>query len=184
MMQQRLNCALVVAGAFLLASGASAQSPHASPQGKANAAPEARGAGNGKGDDRKGDDKKGDGKKDDDKDKDDKKAADTKKGDDDKTKKDDADRGARREAERAALREELRATLHAPMDDAVREELRRHARRMARLARIKAVATEQKDNATVDRVGKLIDQENARDHKWLANFGAKAAADDMKGGAK
>jgi hypothetical protein len=83
------------------------------------------------------------------------------------------------------------------MNEAIREELRRHARRMARLHRIEIVATEQKDKDTLERVHKLIEKETARDQKWLANYGATAAAaggpakvgspdpkDDTKGGAK
>ncbi len=67
------------------------------------------------------------------------------------------------------------------MAAALREELRRHARRLARLERVKDVAEDEKDTATVERVGKLIQKENARHQKWMENFRAKAAD---KGGAK
>ena len=59
--------------------------------------------------------------------------------------------------------------LKGPLDVPVKEELRRHAERVARIERIKAVATDAKDNDAMDRAGKLIGKENARHDKWMGN---------------
>lgn len=65
-----------------------------------------------------------------------------------------------------------------PMHASLREELKRHARRLARLDRIEALAKDANDEDVLARVKKLIDKENARHDKWMANF------DPEKGGAK
>lgn len=64
------------------------------------------------------------------------------------------------------------------MHPSLKEELKRHARRLARLERIQAVATASKDDDTVDRVKKLIEKENDRHEKWMSKF------DPEKGGGK
>lgn len=64
------------------------------------------------------------------------------------------------------------------MHPSLKEELKRHARRLARLERIQAVATASKDDDTIDRVKKLIEKENARHEKWMSKF------DPEKGGGK
>lgn len=66
-----------------------------------------------------------------------------------------------------------------PMDDGLREELKMHARRVARLERVRAVAKEAKDDASAERAAKLLDTEAARHEAFLASFEAKA-----KGGAR
>jgi len=101
----------------------------------------------------------------------------------------------RREADEAKLKERLQrrkaeedserakimaATKGQPMTEALRQEMTRHARRLARLERIKMVATEAKDNATVLRATKLIAMENARHDKFTTNAEGK----DEKAGAK
>ena len=92
------------------------------------------------------------------------------------------ERKAKSKDDKAALRAKVQATLKGqPMSHALREEIKRHARRLARLDRAKAVAEDEKDDATVARVSKLVEKENARHDKWMANFDAKAAD---KGGAK
>ena len=69
-----------------------------------------------------------------------------------------------------------------PMSEAMKEELSRHARRLARLERIKALAVEAKDTAVVERVTKLIEKENARHDKFTAHFESKVDKDkDDKG---
>jgi hypothetical protein len=60
-----------------------------------------------------------------------------------------------------------------PMSEAMKEELSRHARRLARLERIKAVALEAKDTAVVERVTTLIEKENARHDKFTSHFEGK-----------
>lgn len=65
----------------------------------------------------------------------------------------------------------------------LKEELKRHARRISRLERAKDVAQEANDADTVSRIDKLVAKENDRHDKWMASFDVKAAAGD-KGGAK
>lgn len=114
------------------------------------------------------------------------------KGDDDKDKKDGGDapgasekatkhaaeRKARKEhasKDREELRKQVTAALEGqPMSLAMREELKRHARRLARLERAKEVADEADDNDSVARADKLIAKENARHDKWMQNYDAKA----------
>ena len=99
--------------------------------------------------------------------------------------KPDTDRAARVKSQHDAERAKLSAILHAPMDDAMRAELKRHARRVARLERIKALATEAKDTAIADRASKLLDKENARHDKWLTTAAATAqTTQDPKAGAR
>ncbi len=152
-MRAYLNRALLVSAAMLLASSVSAQSPNASPQGKSHGAEEGKKGGgpNGmkpdekaKGDDKKGDDKKGDDKG-----------------------KSGSDHAARVAKQHEDQKAKLQGMLKGPMDASVKEELRRHAERVARIERIKVVATEAKDNDAVDRAGKLIGKENARHDNWM-----------------
>ena len=51
---------------------------------------------------------------------------------------------------------------------AVREELRQHAQRMARLQRIRELAVQAHDQAALQRADKLIGREQVRDHDKLA----------------
>jgi hypothetical protein len=152
MMNLHLNRALAVAATLLLASGAAAQSSHASPTGKANAAPEANKA---------GDHLKAD-------------PAPANAPAPDPAAK-DADRAARRAAELEAERAELRGIVHGPMSDALKQELVRHAQRLARLERIKSLAQNAKDADALDRATKLLDKENARHQKFLSTAQASEA---------
>jgi hypothetical protein len=90
---------------------------------------------------------------------------------DDKAGKDDKkageDRGAKKAKEHEALKEKLKAKLKAAPDAAVKEELRRHAERIAKLERIKTVADGEKDTATSAKATTLMDKENARHDKWM-----------------
>jgi hypothetical protein len=86
-------------------------------------------------------------------------------------------RKAQEETERAKF---MAATKGQPMTEALKQEMTRHARRLARLERIKAVATEAKDNVAVLRATKLIAMENERHDKFAANAENK----DDKAGAK
>jgi hypothetical protein len=89
---------------------------------------------------------------------------------------------ANAKADREALRVKVKSALKGqPMSEAMKQELKRHARRLARLERIKAVAQTEKDDAATARVDKLIEKENARHNKWMVSFDAKA---DVKAGAK
>jgi len=91
------------------------------------------------------------------------------------------DRLQRRKTEEDAERAKVvAATKGQPMSEALRQEMTRHARRIARLERIKAVATDAKDNATVQRATKLIELENTRHDKFTSNADSK----DEKAGAK
>jgi hypothetical protein len=93
-------------------------------------------------------------------------------------------RKAKAKEVRAEVKKKVEAALKGkPMVTAMREELQRHARRLARLDRVKTVASEANDTDTVTRVDKLIEKENARHNKWMASFEVKAAAGD-KAGAK
>jgi hypothetical protein len=89
------------------------------------------------------------------------------------------DREARMKAQRESQRAQLKTLLREAPTEAVRQELRRHAERVARLERIRAVAIQQKDNDVVERVTKLLDKETARHQKWLTMH-----ATPTKGGAQ
>jgi hypothetical protein len=79
------------------------------------------------------------------------------------------DRLQRRKSQQDMARAKIAASLRGqPMTEAMQQELKRHARRLARLERIKALAIEAKDTAVVERVTKLIDKENARHDKFAA----------------
>jgi hypothetical protein len=144
------------------------------------------------------------------------KADEAKKNLDDKDKKDKAgeakgmghevgDRASRKAKQLEDQKAKLRASLKGPMDEAAKQELRRHAERVARLERIKSLAETAKDTDVAERATKLLAKENARHDKWMeklaANPGggtpaaapgapgapgapAAPAAPDSKGGAK
>jgi hypothetical protein len=93
------------------------------------------------------------------------------------------DRLQRRKHQQDAARAKIPASLRGqPLSEAMKEELGRHARRLARLERIKALALEAKDSAVVERVTKLIDKENARHDKFTAHVESKGEkVNDDKG---
>jgi hypothetical protein len=176
MNRKHLMSALLVAATTLLATGAYAQNNNASPQGKANAAGAAAGAGEKKADNAaKPGDKAAENK------------ADNKPGEkaDDKGKSEGAggDRAAKKAKERDALKEKLKGKLKGPMDEAMKQELRRHAERLAKLERIKAVATTEKDTANTEKATSLIAKENARHEKWLDKYAANPGG-GATGGSK
>lgn len=156
--------ALLVAAATLLATGAWAQSPNAAPQAKANAADKAE--------------KKAE------------KAADKAEKAADKTADKDKDsaekaksadeRTARKAKEHTAQREKLAALLKVPVSEALRQELRRHAERLARLERIKVVAEAEKDKDSAEKATKLIAKENERHEKWMGKLSTAAEVKDAK----
>jgi hypothetical protein len=99
------------------------------------------------------------------------------------------DRLERRKSQQEAERPKIAAALKGqPMTEALRQELTRHAQRLARLERIKTVASDAKDNATLLRATKLIAMENARHDKFTSNAEGKAEGKvegkDDKAGAK
>lgn len=93
----------------------------------------------------------------------------------------DEARKARRKSQREALRGQVKAILKGkPMDVALKQQLEHHARRVARLERIKALATEAGDKPAEERATKLLEKENERHAKWLAGYEknpARAEAD-------
>lgn len=91
------------------------------------------------------------------------------------------DRTARKAREHDAQREKLKGVLKGPVDDALKQELRRHAERVARLERIKAVALTEKDTASSDKASTLLGKENDRHDKWMAKHASTGTA---AGGAK
>jgi len=102
-----------------------------------------------------------------------------------------ADRAARKAKEHDAQREKLKASWKGPVSDALRQELRRHAERLARLERIKVVAEIEKDKDNAEKADKLIAKENERHEKWMTKnvpvLGATPAAvtpEEKKEGAK
>ena len=168
-MRAHLNRVLLVSAAMLLASTAYGQSPNASPQGKGHAADEAKkAAAPGAKPDEKAKDKADD------------KKADEKKDEKGKSGSDRASRVAKQHEDQKA---KLQGMLKGPMVASVKEELRRHAERTARIERIKAVATEAKDTDAVDRAGKLLGKENARHDRWMEKHVATAAAAAAPGAA-
>ena len=86
----------------------------------------------------------------------------------------EADRAARLKTQHEAERQQLAGVLHGPMTDAQKKDLRVHAERIAKLERIRALALDAKDNATVDRANKLLEKENARYEKWMSTLSTKS----------
>ena len=85
------------------------------------------------------------------------------------------ERAAKAKEEKVALRAKVTAALKGrAMTPALREALRIHARRLARLDRVRVLADEAKDAEVVARVDKLIAKETARHDKWLERYDAKA----------
>jgi hypothetical protein len=171
MIQNHLNRALLISAGLLLATAAMAQAPQAAAPAKANAVAQAHDTpGKQKPEDKGKTDVKPDpnGAKPDD------------------ATKTSADRAARAKAQHDEQRAKLVSILHHPMDQATREELKRHARRVARLERIKTLATDAKDDDSAQRAAKLLEKENARHDKWLTTAAATAQAspNDTKGGAR
>lgn len=175
-MGRHLTRLLSISATMLLASGAFAQSQNPSPQAKGHGAepPKAaeahapaaavKAAHKETGDDKKpGDEKRTDEKA---------KSADGKS--DVKGKSVEA-RMARKSTEHDAQRAKLTAVLKSPMDEATKQELRRHAERLARLERINALALEAKDTDAIDRAAKLTAKENARHDKWMTKLSASPA---------
>lgn len=85
--------------------------------------------------------------------------------------------GAKDRAERARYARRLAwhgmmHRVHRPSDipPAMREELRHHARRMARLTRIRAIANDKKDVAVTKRCDALITREQARHEAKMAQL--------------
>jgi hypothetical protein len=87
-----------------------------------------------------------------------------------------AERRAKR-AERArdrkkALRKSMNKWLKGgPITPEVREELRTHAHRVARLLRVQELAANRGDYDTVKRVERLVTRENSRHERFLRDFG-------------
>jgi hypothetical protein len=112
--------------------------------------------------------------------------------------KDGADRTARKAKQHDEQKAKLRTMLKGPMDEATKQELRRHAERLARIDRIKTLADGAKDNDSAERAAKLTTKENARHDKWMEKHVSTstgttttttpgttpAAQPDSKGGAK
>ncbi len=113
------------------------------------------------------------------------KKADEKKADE---KKGDEKKGNEHAAKKAKQHEEQKAKLAALLktapDDAIRQELRRHAERVARLERIKTVASEAKDNDSAERANKLLAKENERHDKWMSKHVEPTTTTTTTGGAK
>jgi hypothetical protein len=83
---------------------------------------------------------------------------------------------ARAKNQRTALRTRVEEILKGrPMDHELKQELVRHARRLARLERIRTIAKDQKDDPGGDRAAKLLEKENARHDKWMGEFDARTA---------
>lgn len=83
-----------------------------------------------------------------------------------------ADKNADRTAKKAKQHEEQKAKLSTLLktapDDALKQELRRHAERIARLDRIKVLAGEAKDTESAEKANKLLAKENERHEKWMS----------------
>ena len=93
-----------------------------------------------------------------------------------------AERKERAKKDRDELKKKVQEKLaNRPMAQAMKEELARHARRVARILRVKEVAQTENDDDAVQRADKLLAKENARHDKWMASYDAKG---DAKGGGK
>ena len=159
--------ALLVAAATLLSTGAWAQTPHATPPGKA-AGEKAEKAAEKAGEkaEKAGEkaEKAGD--------KAAKAAKDSKENIEQSKHKTAEDRATRKAKEHDAQREKLAATWKGPVNDSLRHELRRHAERLARLERIKEVAETEKDKDSAEKADKLIAKEKDRHDKWVSKNAA------------
>jgi hypothetical protein len=99
----------------------------------------------------------------------------------------EADHAARLKAQHDLERQQLVGVLHGPITEGVRQDLRQHAERVAKLERIRALALDAKDSATVDRATKLLEKENARYEKWMSTLSTKtdtAESSKAKAGAQ
>lgn len=190
-----LRHALAISAASLLATTAYAQSPNANPnatahgqgQGKTveptkTAAPGAGEKAGGKLD--KAADKTGDKAKD----------LKDKVGEKADNAKDSVERTARKAKQHDEQKAKLGTMLKGPMDEATKQELRRHAERLAKIERIKSIAETSKDNDSTERATKLMTKETTRHDTWMQKHVATtttitpgtvpAAQPDSKGGAK
>jgi hypothetical protein len=92
------------------------------------------------------------------------------------------EREVRAKAQRKALEVEVKSSLKgSAMTAPMKQELSRHARRIARLEVVKRVALDQKDQTSADQSTALLDKERARHDTWMKNFNPKA---EQKVGAK
>ncbi|MEJ7731241.1 MAG: hypothetical protein WKG00_18745 [Polyangiaceae bacterium] len=92
------------------------------------------------------------------------------------------ERELRAKAQRKALEVDVKSSLKgAAMTAPMKQELSRHARRIARLEVVKRVALDQKDQTSADQSTALLDKERARHDTWMKNFNPKA---EQKVGAK
>lgn len=168
-----LKHALVISAATLLTTTAYAQSPNADPHAKGHAAEPAKAAATAGA---KVQDKTESAV---DKGKEGKEAKDKLDGKADKAGaegKDLGDRTARKAKEHAAQKAKLGTMLKGPMDEPVKQELRRHAERLARIERVKSVAEGAKDTDVAERATKLLAKENARHDKWMEKHVATPSA--------
>ena len=86
-------------------------------------------------------------------------------------------RDAARRAMRERLREHMSGGGHGVPMPALREELRRYGRRMARLARVREVAEVAQDADSLTRADKLIDSEQGRHERWMGKHGSSPATE-------
>lgn len=108
--------------------------------------------------------------------------------------KDSVDRTTRKAKQHEEQKAKLGAMLKGPMDEATKQELRRHAERLAKIERIKSLAETSKDNDSAERAAKLMTKETTRHDTWMQKHVATtttttpgtvpAAQPDSKGGAK
>jgi len=85
-----------------------------------------------------------------------------------------ANRANRAKQLRSEARKRAKEALHGtPMQPSFKQEMRRHARRMARLHRLQAVAAEAGNTEAMQRVDKLLSKENTRHDRWVTGFTAK-----------
>lgn len=88
-----------------------------------------------------------------------------------------AERTGRAKKQRDELKTKVKEKLkNQPMAQAMKEELTRHAKRVARILRVKDVADGEKDTDSVARADKLLQKEQERHDKWMASYDAKAGA--------
>lgn len=80
-------------------------------------------------------------------------------------------RGARAKMLRKKAKMQAKAALRGkPMEKALKQELLRHARRMARLHRIEALAAETGNGDAVTRVETLMQKEMRRHNRWISLY--------------
>ncbi|MFZ5895682.1 MAG: hypothetical protein ACOY0T_31785 [Myxococcota bacterium] len=93
------------------------------------------------------------------------------------------DRGERAREHKKHLRMRFRHMFHGQAPSGLGEEMRRHARRVARIQRAREVAEQAKDADAVARADKLLEKENQRHERWIGKHATPPGVASAAAGA-